>query len=323
MPTINVPTIEAATLALDSALSRTCGNMSGYERVRDAIRDLIAAMTAPRVEPQTVQPQPLPAREVTANAGVFEDGVRRVIEVPVLITGHGPDAKVELKAERELREARDAVYALDAGPVEQVKHIPLADYVKTRFIRIDGQGGHNEIVGRLQQQLADAEARVGKAKAVIAQHNLCHDLHGKVNADDFAKGCEAEQKRIYGRSPTEDTIASLRQQVETLTARLSAIEGVPSDNELPGMWSHADFMGGAPDVVRGPNLPQHPTSPDASGQEAKGDARGPTHIDAGGRREKEMAKRSDKSMLGEPDRKAVDAERRVVEAARNSEVGGV
>lgn len=120
-PTVNV---QEATNNLDSALSRTCGNMSGYEDVRDAIRDLITAMTAPRVEPQAIQPQPLPvAREVTASATfVLEDG-RHFIATQVLITGHGPSAKVELKDAVELREVRaklEAAIAELEGVVSQV-----------------------------------------------------------------------------------------------------------------------------------------------------------------------------------------------------------
>jgi len=53
-------------------------------------------------------------------------------------------------------------------------------------------------------------AKVERLTGVIAQHDLCHDLHGKVNAEDFAKGCEAEQRRLYGCAPHADEVARLK-----------------------------------------------------------------------------------------------------------------
>lgn len=53
-------------------------------------------------------------------------------------------------------------------------------------------------------------AEVERLQGIIAQHNLCHDLHGKVNAEDFAKGCEAEQRRIYGCAPHADEVERLQ-----------------------------------------------------------------------------------------------------------------
>lgn len=38
-------------------------------------------------------------------------------------------------------------------------------------------------------------------------------LHGKVNVEDFAAGCVAEQKRIYGHSPHEDVVKNLERKV--------------------------------------------------------------------------------------------------------------
>jgi hypothetical protein len=58
--------------------------------------------------------------------------------------------------------------------------------------------GFNKIVIEERDELK-RENR--KLQGVIEQHNLCHDLHGKVNAEDFDKGCQAEQMRIYGRVP--------------------------------------------------------------------------------------------------------------------------
>ncbi len=59
-------------------------------------------------------------------------------------------------------------------------------------------------------------AEVERLRGVIAQHELCHDLHGKVDASAFAAGCAAEQRRIYGCAPDADENASLRAEVEQL-----------------------------------------------------------------------------------------------------------
>lgn len=52
----------------------------------------------------------------------------------------------------------------------------------------------------------EAERRVVELEAIIAQHNLCHDLHGKVGAREFADGCAAEQRKLYGCAPDVDKI---------------------------------------------------------------------------------------------------------------------
>jgi hypothetical protein len=47
---------------------------------------------------------------------------------------------------------------------------------------------------------------VKKLREVVRQHDLCHDLHGKVDAEAFAEGCAAEQRRIYGCAPHADRL---------------------------------------------------------------------------------------------------------------------
>lgn len=61
-----------------------------------------------------------------------------------------------------------------------------------------------------------AEAEVRRLQRVIDQHDLCHDLHGKVGPEDFAAGCVAEQRRLYGRSPPAEMIERLRKVVTDL-----------------------------------------------------------------------------------------------------------
>lgn len=77
--------------------------------------------------------------------------------------------------------------------------------------------GRHPLVGQVVEELLSL-------RGVIEQHNLCHDLHGKVNAEDFAKGCEAEQRRIYGCAPHADRIAELEAEIERLKRTAWTIE---------------------------------------------------------------------------------------------------
>ena len=45
-----------------------------------------------------------------------------------------------------------------------------------------------------------------KLREIIKQHDLCHDLHGKVGAKEFAMGCEQEQRKLYGCAPHADQL---------------------------------------------------------------------------------------------------------------------
>ena len=42
---------------------------------------------------------------------------------------------------------------------------------------------------------------------IVNAHNLCHDMHGKVGACEFAEGCAQEQRKIYGWAPHADNLA--------------------------------------------------------------------------------------------------------------------
>lgn len=61
---------------------------------------------------------------------------------------------------------------------------------------------------------ADLEAEVAKLRAIIDQHDLCHNLHGKVDARAFADGCAAEQRKLYGCAPDQDEIGRLRTAIK-------------------------------------------------------------------------------------------------------------
>jgi len=58
-------------------------------------------------------------------------------------------------------------------------------------------------------KLAVAERERDEARAIIAAHNLCHDLHGKVGPREFADGCAAEQRKLYGCAPDADRVAAM------------------------------------------------------------------------------------------------------------------
>lgn len=67
---------------------------------------------------------------------------------------------------------------------------------------------------KLKNKVEELEKEVAKLSGVIAQNDLCHDLHGKVDAEDFAKGCAAEQRKIYGCAPDADRIKELENLLE-------------------------------------------------------------------------------------------------------------
>ena len=59
-----------------------------------------------------------------------------------------------------------------------------------------------------RKRATEAETELTAAKAVIAQHDLCHNLHGKVDAVSFAEGCATEQRKLYGCAPHADALAA-------------------------------------------------------------------------------------------------------------------
>lgn len=69
-----------------------------------------------------------------------------------------------------------------------------------------------EILTRLDALQAENE----KLRGIIAQHDLCHDLHGTVDAPAFAAGCAAEQRRIYNCAPDADELARVRTEIAAL-----------------------------------------------------------------------------------------------------------
>lgn len=85
-----------------------------------------------------------------------------------------------------------------------------------------------EIGSMVRDLAADNEALAAKidrgdfSKEEI--HNWCHNLHGKVNAEEFAAGCEAEQRRLYGCAPDVDTNQKLRVELAATYEKLRLVK---------------------------------------------------------------------------------------------------
>lgn len=73
-------------------------------------------------------------------------------------------------------------------------------------------------------------AELATTKAIIATHDLCHDLHGTVGPNEFAAGCAAEQRKLYGCAPDADCVAMQEREIERLEAEL-ATKKQDLDNE--------------------------------------------------------------------------------------------
>jgi hypothetical protein len=81
-------------------------------------------------------------------------------------------------------------------------------------------GAHQRMCAAVEEAvalIAAAEQRASEAEAVIRQHDLCHDQHGKVTAEQFAECCAKEQRKLYGKAPHADERDALR-------AKLAAAE---------------------------------------------------------------------------------------------------
>lgn len=79
-----------------------------------------------------------------------------------------------------------------------------------------------DLQGRLEDREAKIEALQEKVEAlqgVISQHDLCHDMHGEVDARAFANGCTFEQRKIYGCAPDADEVIRLRAALERIACR--------------------------------------------------------------------------------------------------------
>ena len=71
----------------------------------------------------------------------------------------------------------------------------------------------------VEKSVADGlAARVAELEEIIATHDLCHDLHGKVGRNEFEEGCRRETVKHFGG-------CGWAEKIETLTAQLAAAQG--------------------------------------------------------------------------------------------------
>lgn len=59
----------------------------------------------------------------------------------------------------------------------------------------------------LRARVRELEAEVAGLRKVIETHDLCHNLHGQVDARAFADGCAQEQRQLFGCAPDADAVA--------------------------------------------------------------------------------------------------------------------
>lgn len=101
-----------------------------------------------------------------------------------------------LIAERRLLLAdRDAVYALHPGPADQVAHIPLPDFVRTRFVTVEE---HNDLADRCKEEVKFALTVSGLAEAERDDLKVrCDGLAtGFDHANEIIAEVEAERDRL-------------------------------------------------------------------------------------------------------------------------------
>jgi tetratricopeptide (TPR) repeat protein len=117
---------------------------------------------------------------------------------------------------RRLRAAADAVPPYHTGAdgktyvgIQDIEYARnRADEAEEVFERALKTDGH-ELV-----------AEIRRLRGVVAAHDLCHDLHGKVGPREFADGCAAEQRKLYGCAPDADDVVRLKAELTKIDTLL-------------------------------------------------------------------------------------------------------
>lgn len=90
-----------------------------------------------------------------------------------------------------LREQVDRVYAMNQGPVEQVRHIPLAQFVRTRFVHVSSC---NELIDKQAHALQDAKDELSTLREAVREisETLKADYVNRVVAEIYTGQESAE-----------------------------------------------------------------------------------------------------------------------------------
>lgn len=79
-------------------------------------------------------------------------------------------------------------------------------------------------------KIAELEAEINRLKSgnwtVEETNSICHNLHGKVNAREFADGCTAEQRKIYGCAPDADRVNQLQAEKDDVLRKKRAVSAL-------------------------------------------------------------------------------------------------
>lgn len=89
--------------------------------------------------------------------------------------------------------------------------------------RIEAYKGIDTSKSRIVNRIRSDALKLSSLQEIIDTHDLCHNLHGKIDARAFTDGCTAEQRKLYGCAPDADLVA--RQQKEIGRLRKAAEMG--------------------------------------------------------------------------------------------------
>jgi hypothetical protein len=127
-------------------------------------------------------------------------------------TARSLKARLEKLACENIR-LRDAAANDAIGRTLRVRVLETLCSVGSSAVEDKENRSTDELVDNLRNAALFLHEENEKLKSVIAQHDLCHDLHGIVDCEGFAKGCAAEIKKHYGRCPWEEEIERLRNRL--------------------------------------------------------------------------------------------------------------
>ena len=67
-----------------------------------------------------------------------------------------------------------------------------------------------------QSEVLNLINQIRTLQEVIDMNNICHNLHGKVDARAFADGCAAEQRKLYGYAPDADELENIKSKINMI-----------------------------------------------------------------------------------------------------------